>query len=436
MRRGALAEALFSVSVVTMRLNHVALVVIFLCSMSFCVCATAQENWTRFHGPNGTGLALKADLPSQISEKNFLWTVDLAGTGSSSPVVWGERIFVNSANSKTGELKIQCLDLKTGEQIWVKSFESTVYKLHRRNSFASGTPVVDKDHVYLSYASPNHTFVVALTHDGEKKWSRDFGTWISSHGFGASLMTYQDKLIFFNSQQANKLPAGAKPGTSRMIALDCKDGSDAWETPLKVTRTCYSVPGVFTGKDGKDQLIGCNTGNGFFSLDPENGKMNWSTLPFRMRTVASTLIADGMIVGSNGSGGGGNYLVAIRPDEKGANPEKAYELQGANYVPSPVAVGGKLFFFNDKGIGQCVDLQTGQQHWKERISAGFSGSPIATKDHIYIMDESGKLHVIAAKPEYELVSSLLLGEDSRATPAVAGNRMLLRTDSRLICVGN
>ena len=287
----------------------------------------------------------------------------------------------------------------------------------------------------MSYADPNQTVVVALDHDGDQKWQRDFGTWISAHGYGTSLMTYRDKVIFFNSQQAKKLPEGADPGTSTMIALKTLDGDDAWKTSLTPTRTCYSVPGIYTDKTGKDQLISCNTGDGFFSLDPESGAMNWSTLPFQKRTVASTLIVDGLIIGSNGSGGGGNYLVAIRPDESGANPEKVYQLKKANYVPSPVAVDGKLFLFTDKGIGRCFDLQSGELHWEERIAKGFSGSPVATKSHVYVMDESGKLYVIAADSEYKLASSVRLGEDTRATPAIAGGRMYLRTESRLICVG-
>ena len=424
----------FLVCTAMKRLNIASLMLI-VCFLAFCAEASAQDNWSRFHGPNGTGLAMEADLPGQISEEDFLWSIDLAGTGSSSPVVWGERLFVNSTDSKTGKLTIECFNSKTGKKIWAQSFDSEAYKIHNRNSFASSTPAVDKDHVYLAYANPDQTVVRALTHDGEKKWNRDFGTWVSSHGFGASLMTYQDKLVFFNSQQAQKLPEGATPGTSTMIAISCLDGSDVWKTPRTPARCSYCLPGIYTDKTGKDQLIGCNTNEGIFSLDPETGTENWSTVPFRMRTVASTLIADGLIIGSCGSGGGGNYLVAIRPDEKGAEPEKAYQLQKSNYVPSPIAVDGKLFLFTDKGIGRCVDLQTGDLHWQERVAKGFSGSPVATKSHIYVMDQLGKLYVIAADSKYKLVSSLSLGEDTRSTPAIAGDRLYLRTQSRLICVG-
>ena len=407
-----------------------------------CLCllangqADAQENWSRFHGPNGSGLAADATLPAEVSEDDYLWTAELKGTGSSSPVVWGDNVFVTSCDSKTGELTLQCLSAKTGKENWGHKFKSSPYRVHNRNSFASGTPAIDKDHVYISYASPEKVMVVAFNHKGEKKWDRDFGTWISQHGFGTSLMTYKDKLIFFNSQQAQRVRQGRKPGESNMIAMSCKDGSVIWKTPLKATRSCYAVPGVFTDSTGKDQLISCNTGDGFFSLDPDNGSKNWSTLPFRMRTVASTLVVDGLIIGSSGSGGGGNYLVAIRPDKKGENPpEKAYEIQRANYVPSPVAVDGNLFLFTDKGIGQCFNLQTGEMHWQERIARGFSGSPVATKENIYIMDESGMLYTIAAAKKYKLVGSHALGEASHSTPAIANNQMYLRTESNLICIG-
>jgi len=403
---------------------------------SFNMQLEAQENWTRFHGANGSGVAKDAKIPVDISEQNYLWKTKLAGTGSSSPLVWGDKVFITSCDAQTAKLTVQCLDSKTGEESWSKSFESAAYRVHRRNSFASGTPVVDENHVYIAYADPDHTMVVALDHSGEKKWERDFGRWISSHGFGASLMTYKDKLLFFNSQQAQKLKNGAEPGTSHMIAMSCKDGSDIWKAPLTATRTCYAVPCVFTNAKGEDQLISCNTGDGFFSLNPDSGKLNWSTLPFRMRTVASTLLADGLIIGSCGSGGGGNYLVAIRPDQEGsAEPEKVYELQRANYVPSPVAVDGKLFLFTDKGIGQCFDLQTGKPLWQERIASGFSGSPVATKTHLYIMDESGMLYVIGAKKTYKLDAKHDLGEESRATPAIIKDRLFLRTESYLICVG-
>jgi len=416
------------------------LATLLLATILFATNSIAQDDeplktWARFHGPNGSGLAMHSQIPGKISKKDFVWKVELAGVGSSSPVIWYDLLYVTGCDPKTGKLTLQCFDATNGIQVWSKTFQQDVYHLHGRNSFASSTPAVDDEHVYIAFADPKHTILKALDHDGNEKWSRDFGTWISQHGFGASPMVYKDKIIFYNSQQAQQMPAGVPPGKSRVVALNSSDGTDVWTSPLTPSRSCYAVPSVYKNTDGSEQLISCNTGDGFFSLDPETGKRNWATLPFRQRTVASTLIADGLIIGSNGSGGGGNYLVAIRPDETGGNPTKAYEVQRANYVPSPVAVNENLYLFTDKGIAQCVDLQSGTQLWQERVAKGFSGSPVATKDHVYILDEEGNLHVFAATGEFEEVCVLPMGESSRATPAIVGDRMYIRTDSHLICVG-
>ena len=416
--------------------KNVALVLSLVVYLSGSTCLFAQENWTRFRGPNGTGLALDADLPTKLSEENYLWKKKLAGEGSSSPVTWGEKLFITSCDPKSAELTVQCLNAKTGDEHWKKSFQSTAYRIHKWNSFASSTPAVDENNLYITYADPEHTMLVALDHDGNIVWERDFGTWQSSHGFSASPMVHKDKVILFNSQQAQRLKPDQQPGKSRLIAVNRKDGSDAWETPLTTTRTCYSVPSLYVDDGGNEHIVSCNTGDGFFSIDPANGSKNWSLEPFKMRTVAAPLIADGLILGSNGSGGGGNYLVAIRPDKTGKNaPEKVYEIQKANYVPSPVAIDGKLFLFTDKGIGRCFELQTGKLLWEERITSAFSGSPIATAKNIFVMDPDGEIFILEVSDKYKLVSKHDLGEESRATPAVANNRMFLRTKSHLICVG-
>ena len=397
----------------------------------------AVQNWDRFHGPNGTGVAKDSELPTKWSGDDYLWASPLPGTGSSSPVIWEDKVFITSCDAESGELTVQCLNLETGKPNWSSSFPSAPYKVHGRNSFASATPAVDADHVYVMYANPQHTMLIAINHAGQKVWERDFGSWVSQHGFSMSPIVYKDKVIFFNSQQHDRVKPGTTPGSSRVIAVNRKDGSDVWTSQLKATRACYAVPAVFTNSAGEDQIITCNTGDGFFSIDPETGVKNWATLPFKMRTVAATLIVDGMLIGSNGSGGGGNYLTAVRLDDGSTDkaPKEAYTIQKANYVPSPIAVNGMLFFFTDKGVGNCVDLQTGETHWRNRIAAGFSGSPVATSSHVYVMDEEGTAHVIAASKDFKLVSEHDLGEPSRSTPAIAGNKILFRTESNLICVG-
>ena len=218
------------------------------------------------------------------------------------------------------------------------------------------------------------------------------------------------------------------------MALDKQTGSTVWSLPRKSVRVCYTVPCIYKNAKGEPELIHFNTGDGFSSIDPRTGKVNW-TVPdlFRMRTVCSPVIAGGLLFGSTGSGGGGNYVVAVKP---GSQPKEAYRIdRQAPYVPTPVAKGDLLFLFSDKGFATCVDAPTGKVHWKKRLNTAFSGSPIRIGNKIYCIDEQGVVIVLAAESEFKELARNPLGERSRATPAVSGGKLLLRTYSHLYCLG-
>jgi len=407
------------------------LVLVAICSDQL----EAQSSWARFRGPNGTGVVADANLPSEW--KAPLWDVKLAGTGSSSPVAWGERIFVTSCDAETAEISLECLSLEDGKRLWKETFEAEPYKLHRMNSYATSTPAVDQNHVYLLVVDTGKTRLIALDHSGTEVWRRDFGSFSSSHGFGTSPMVHEGLVVFSHSQSAEQLPPGQPVGQSQLIAVDAMTGEDAWRTDLTTRRVCYGVPSVWKDKEGQRQLVNCNTGDGFYGVSPKTGKLLWSKLPFKMRVVASPLVVDDMLIGSCGSGGGGNYLVAFCPDGQKPHEEAKplYQVRKSNYVPCPIAVNGLLFVFSDKGVGQCVDAKTGQQYWQERLASGFASSPVADKDHIYAVDEDGGVHVIKASKTFEETSEYSLGEPSRATPMIMSGRLFFRAQSKLICVG-
>lgn len=415
-----------------------ALLCLFLCFDT----STVAQDWTRFRGPNGTGVVEDADLPTSLEQP--LWTKKLAGVGNSSPVAWGDRIFVTSCDMQTAEIRLQCLSSKDGTENWIKLFESTPYHLHGRNTFAASTPAVDQDHVYMCVADLGHTVLVALDHEGDEIWRRDFGSFASSHGFGASPIVYGDLVVLCHSQAKEQLPAGVAPGQSRLIAVNRTTGEDAWSLDLTTGRVCYGVPCVWKDADGKEQLVNCNTGDGFYGVDPKTGIKRWSALPFKKRVVATPLVTGDLLIGSCGSGGGGNYLVAMKPQEIAAmaieetenvQPQPEYTVRSSNYVPCPIAVGDLLFIFNDKGVVQCVDLKTGKPYWKQRVSAGFSGSPVANGTHVYAADEEGTVYVIKVGKAFEQVGTFSLGEPTRATPMIAGDRIFFRTASQLFCFG-
>jgi outer membrane protein assembly factor BamB len=406
-----------------------ALALLLICSHP----ASSQE-WTRFHGPNGQGVSSAKSFPAQWTDKDINWKVKLPGIGHSSPVVWGERVFLLSADPKTAERYLLGIDTKDGRVIWNRTFESDPHHLHTRSSFASCTPAVDEERVYVAWSTPTETTFKAFTHAGDEVWSKNLGRWVSQHGFGTSPMIYKDLVIISNSQQANKLKEGQQPGDSFMMAFDRRTGELRWKLPRVSVNVCYSVPCIYTPKGGKPELICTSTGNGMFSLDPETGNQNWAVEDaFRMRTVSSPLFAGGLIFGSTGSGAGGNYVVGIRPGKKA---EVAYKVERqAPYVPTSVAKGNLLFLWYDKGIASCIDARDGKVHWQERLDTAFSGSPIRVGERMFCIDEAGVVWVLAASQQFKLLGKYPLGEESRSTPAVSGGQMFLRTYSHLFAVG-
>lgn len=406
-----------------------------------CDVPVMASEWTRFRGPNGTGVVGEVPIPSEFTEADFSFRTRLPGdSGCSSPVVWGDRLFVMSANSEDATRYVVCLHAITGKEIWSKSFASSPHHLHSRSTYASCTPAVDENHVYVAWATPEQTLLKAFDHDGGEVWTRDLGTWQSQHGFGTSPIVHRGKVILHNSQQADKLDPGETPGVSRMTAFDAMTGKTEWSTELKSRNVCYSIPMVREGEDGREELVCSSTGNGIFALDAQTGKKRWEHNDglFRMRTVASPIEAGGLIFGSNGSGGySSNYIVAVKP---GQNASLAYTLKNSSkvkapYVPCLINDGDLVFALYDKGFATCFDAKSGDIHWVVRTGAAFSGSPIRVGDRIFAIDEEGVVWVIAADDEYRLIAKNPLGEASKATPAVANDRMYLRTDTHVICVG-
>ena len=165
-------------------------------------------------------------------------------------MAWKDRIFVTSCDNKTAKISLECLSLKNGQRLWIKSFESKTYKLHRNNSYASSTPAVDKDHVYILVTNTATTQLIALDHAGEEVWRRDFGSFSSSHGFGTSPMLFEDLVVFFHSQSAEQLPPGQQPGQSQMVAVNRLTGKDAWKTDFKTKRVCYCL--LYTSPSPRD----------------------------------------------------------------------------------------------------------------------------------------------------------------------------------------
>jgi outer membrane protein assembly factor BamB len=399
----------------------------------------AQE-WTRFRGPNGSGVSHATTIPTTWTDADYCWKVQLPGMGHSSPVIWGEKVFLLSADPSDATRYVLCYSAENGSLLWRRNFESAVHQIHGHSSYASSTPAVDARHVYVAWSTPAEITFKAFTHEGIEKWNVDLGSWVGRHGFCNSPIVYENKVILHLSQQAEKLDPGEVPGESCMVALDGASGRELWRTPLVSQQVSYSVPFIYTPPVGKPELVCTSTGNGVFSLDPATGHENWSIDTFDKRTISSPILAGGLIFGSNGSGAySENYLVAIRP---GNHPEVVYTMKNSSrvkapYIPSVIAQGDTVFLIYDRGFASCIDAPTGKIHWMQRTGGKFSGSPVRVRDKIYAIDEDGLVWVIAAdKKELKILAKNDLGEPSRSTLAVAGEKMFLRTGSQLFCVGD
>ncbi|MGE0757815.1 MAG: PQQ-binding-like beta-propeller repeat protein [Pirellulaceae bacterium] len=398
----------------------------------------AQE-WTRFRGPNGTGESECKTIPAQWTDKEILWKTELPGAGHSSPVLWGDKLFIFSADPKDATRYCLCYNATNGKELWRVTFPSLTHRLHQFSSYGSSTPTVDEQRVYFAWSDPQETTLLALDHDGNQVWKNNLGPWVSQHGFGTSPILYGDMLILNNAQDDEVSKEAPVPGKSFMMAFDRKTGKELWRTPIKSKSVSYSVPFIRELPNGKAEVVCSNTGDGLYGIDVATGHRNWSspgTIP--MRTVSSPIMAAGLVFGSCGSGAyADNVVVAVRPGE-GASV--AYELKNSSkikapYVPCLVKRDNLLFLLYDRGYASCVDAATGAIHWFERTNAAFMGSPVRVDDKIYCMDQDGVVWVFAAEKEYKLLAQNPLGETSRSTPAVANGRMFLRTLSHLTCVG-
>ncbi|HEV8541092.1 MAG TPA: PQQ-binding-like beta-propeller repeat protein [Verrucomicrobiae bacterium] len=398
------------------------------------------QEWTRFRGPNGTGISQAKSIPTKISDADINWKVELPGSGHSSPVLWGERIFVTSTGDQSGGLSVFCLDAKDGRVVWRRDFSLSPFPKHKFNSYASSTPALDADRVYVVWNEPEHFMLTALNHEGEQVWQRDFGPFVSQHGSGISPVVYKDKVILGNEQDDVKAaPEHKKSGVSFIVAVESKTGKTVWQTPRRSEVVAYSTPCLYQPKNQAPALIFESQAHGIYAVDPDSGKVLWEyDKAFDKRTVSSPVISGDIILGSCGSGGGGNFVTAIRAGDAvaGRKPELAYQIKkSAPYVPTGVAYGDLIWLWGDGGMVTCIQGKTAEIHYQERVGGNFFGSPVWVDGRLFGVSASGELIVLEASNKFNLLHRYKLNELCHTTPAIALGRMFIRTENHLWSFG-
>jgi outer membrane protein assembly factor BamB len=397
---------------------------------------TQGQEWTRFRGPNGQGIGDATTIPAKWTPTDFNWKVKLPGGGHSSPVIWGDKVFITTGDQEAGRGILLALRVSDGQIVWRKDFSLAKHRVNKLNSYASATPTVDTDHVYTLWPTPDETTLVALDHEGNEAWKRTFEGVRNQHGGGSSPIVLDDMVIFTLEHENRSTDA-----KSAWTAVNRKNGQTRWILERQTSdKTAYATPCVYY-QNNKAQLIFANRAHGMTSIDPYKGTVIWEVPDaFSSRIVASLVISEDLIIGTNGDFGRGKRLVAIRAGSSdGSLPAKvAYKIDDnfMPYCPTCLAKDGLLFMFDDVGYVTCLQSATGERLWRERPAKKFLGSPVWADGKLYCVTTTGDVVVVKAAKNYELLAINPLGEKCHSTPAIAGGRMYVGTFSHLFSIGS
>ena len=404
--------------------------IILFAAVIFCVpsiglsqSTSSNQTWPAFRGAGNNQTSL-SNLPSSWSDdENIAWTAELPGYGQSSPVIWGDKVFVTTMQ---GEMKdvptILCTLLSTGKAIWKKEFEST-QKINASDyvTRSSPTPVVDADRCYAFFESGE---LIATDHDGKVLWQRslvdEYGEYKGNHGVGSSL-AINDEFVFV---------LVAHEGPSYLLAVNKSTGKNAWKTDLD-PKVSWSSPVV------SDNQVLLSISGSVRGFDAKTGMQIWSVNEVEGNTVASpTVLNDVAFIGS--SVRTNNFAVRFDPSGKSNKTERVWTTdEASSSFGSPLYHDGHVYFVNKQGAAFVVDAETGKTTWKGRLSGSCWASPIAAGDKVYFFTKEGATDVYTAGAEPKLIgTNELTVKDRIYGVAAADGRFVIRTGTQLICVAN
>jgi|TARA_B100000678_G_scaffold276293_1_gene268972 hypothetical protein len=403
------------------------------------------ENWPGWRGPSGDGISAGKGIPTKWSSKeNIAWRIAVRGEGHSSPIVWGDKVFLTSSLTEKNKRILLCIDRLSGQTVWQRDVvQSPPETVHRLNSRASGTPATDGKQVYVTFMraegdeviapnvgserliTPGKIIVAAYDLDGNEKWKTNVGDFLSAHGFNTCPVLFED-LVILN---------GDHDGNAYLVALDRQSGRQRWRTRRENKTRSYVTP-IIREIDGITQMI-LSGSLCIASYDPRNGKRHWIVDGPTEQFVAS-MVYDGKYVFATG-GYPERHTLAIRPGGKGnvTDTHIAWRTtRGAAYVPSPIISGRYLLMVADSGIASCFEARTGKRHWMERLPGGHSPSPVSADGLVYFVSDRGVTTIIRPSETFAVIAKNELGEPVSASPAISQGQIFLRTHQHLYCIGS
>lgn len=396
-----------------------------------CTTLSAADRWPQFRGPNGDGIA-KAKLPIEFNEQeNVAWKIPIHGKGWSSPVIWGDQLWLTTATEDGKQMSAICVDRKSGEILHdVVVFENEHPRFaHPTNSYASCTPVIEEGRIYVHFGS--YGTACLNTSTAKKIWERrDFecNHW---RGPGSSPIMHEDKLIVAYDGYDYQYVTALDKGSGKTVWR--KDRNIDYGTDNGDRKKAYSTATVIE-HDGRLQVISPSATD-TISYDPNTGSELWRVHHGGMNAAARPLYAHGLVYIAAGSGP--LELIAVRPDGSGDVTDTHIEWGFSKSVPrrpSQIILGDLMFMIDDKGVASCINAKSAKVMWQKRVGGEYRASPILAGDHIYFFSMDGQVTVIEAAAKYKLVAKNQLGTGFQASPAVAGNSLYLRSLKNLYCI--
>lgn len=418
---------------------------------TICACSAHSDNptelvrveasdgdWPGFRGPTGMGESQAKGLPLEWSDsENIAWKTPLPGAGASSPIVFGDRIYLTAYTGylvpgESGgslddlERHLICLNREDGKILWDKAVKAKLPEEEqiRDHGYAANTPAADEERVYAFFGK---TGMFAFNHKGEEVWQADVGSGISGWGTSASPVLHGD-LVFIN----------ASVESESLVALDRKTGEEKWRA--EGIREAWNTPAIVKTPEGDEELVIASQGK-VFAYEPKTGKELWSCdTDITWYMVPSIVAEDGIIYVLGGRSG--TAALAIRTGGRG-DVTKTHRLwtrnKGSN-VTSPVVRDGNLYWMHEQlGIAYCANVETGELVYQERLNRAGQvyASALLADGRVYYLNRSGRTFVVEAKPEFKLLATndLSDGGQFNASPATSGNRLLIRSDRFLYCLG-
>jgi outer membrane protein assembly factor BamB len=427
---------------------------------SFLAESALAGNWPQWRGPDGSGISNEKNLPSHWSPtKNIKWKTAIEGRAHSSPIVWGNRIFVTTAiegaevpgakaakhmlgdkefvhpdsigANRKHTFKVICIDRESGKILWQSTaWEGTPYDdRHRKSSYAASTPATDGKMVYAFFGTEG---LYAYDFKGKLAWKAHIGN-IATLGMGAatSPILFEDLVIM----QADEDNGEA----SLIVALDKKTGKEVWKQSRKGLQVSWATP-LLVRTANRAELIASGT-EFVISYDPATGKELWRHKGVESNAIPSPVANNEFVYLV--AGYPAKIAMAIRLGQTGdltGTPNALWKYaKGTAYVPSPILYGEYLYLTTDRGILTALDAKTGEVKYEGGripIPATFTASPVAFEGKILMTSEDGDTFMVKAGPKHEIIGTNSIGEPVYASPAIADGRIFIRGEKNLYAIGN